>query len=96
MEQYTTRLAAAGSMLPELTVLIEKHPDPIGKGEYRRLVVSDNLFGRPNLLSREKIWEALVARYALDPAASTFRLFLDRYRGEPSPSQRGLLDLRGT
>ena len=78
-------------MLPELTALLEQVPDGSDRVAFRKLVIGDNLFARPSLRSREKIWKALIARYLLDPATLPFKVFVRHYRDESSPSQRALL-----
>jgi hypothetical protein len=66
---------ARSMMLQEITELCRTTPVDMVLQDYQRMIVEDNLLGKPTLSSRQKTHRHLVELYGLEPSLPLFRIF---------------------
>lgn len=65
---------ARSMMLQELTELCRSVPAEMEPEGYQRVIVEENLLGKPTLSSRQKTYRHLVELYGLEPGLPLFRI----------------------
>jgi len=89
-QRYVSRLASRASLYADLQALLAAVREPVGRSEYRRQVVEENVLSRRSAAAREKAWKELAARYCIGGESPLFRAYLEEYRRAASERDRAL------
>ena len=87
---YSSRLSARSALFTELHILLDRQSVALSSGDYRALVIQENVLSRPTTSARTKLWKELKARYRLSAAEPLFAAFWDEWRRSASDPERAL------
>ena len=87
----TARLAAQGTMLEELKALVSIIQPETARIDVRRAIMEDNIFHRPSISSRIKVFDKLSGRYFRSDMPKAVESFVCALKNEPDQTQIALL-----
>jgi hypothetical protein len=87
----TARLAAQGAMLEELKALVSVIQPESARNDVRQAIIEDNIFHRPSINSRAKVFGKLGVRYFRYDMPIAVERFVRALKNEPDQTQIALL-----